>query len=497
MCHINIGERDILSLKTKCDNTTNGCEWSGELRSLDEHLTNCDFSLLPCPNKCNEVEQLLRKDMEKHKMECLRRQYDCPHCEEAGEYEERTTSHLDECPMIEVPCPKRECKESVLRRNITEHFSECMFEDVRCKYANIGCKEKVIRRDLHQLEKHEGESQQHLQLAIDAVQQQQRAISDMTTQIQYLQKKQSQLSELNFPLKLKCRRGKDLPFEMSGYPTVVVFKEKVYIGGGYASSERGQTVMVYDPKQDSYDTLPPYTCKYFSMAVVNNQLVLVSGMDVQTGFRVTNKLGVWDEQSKSWTHPLPPMTTACYSPSVATHNNRWLVVMGGVDKTYLSRVEILDTNSAQWYHAASLPQPLSHSLPAIIGNLCCLLGGYTEGGASSEKVFSVCLDDLISQAISQPASTSAPPIPSPWQSLPDTPLDRSTALAFNGALLAVGGSVMSSTAIYHYQSSSRSWIKAGELPSGRKHCACIVLPCGDLYVAGGYGDQRVDIASVQ
>ena len=313
--------------------------------------------------------------------------------------------------------------------------------------------------------------------------------SDMTTQIQSLQKKQPQLSELNLPLKLKWRRGKDLPFEMSGYPTVVVFKEKVYIGGGYASSEReGQTVIVYDPKQDSYDTLPPYTCKYFSMAVVNNQLVLVAG----------DKLGVWNEQSEKWTHPLPPMTTACYSPSVATHNNRWLVVMGGLGyDDYLSRVEILDTDSAQWYQAASLPQPLSHSLPAIIGNMCYLLGGYTEGGASSEKVFSVCLDDLISQAVSQPAGTSAPPIPSPWQSLPDTPLDRSTALAFNGALLAVGGSVMSSTAIYHYQPSSRSWVKAGELPSGRKHCACTVLPSGDLYVAGGYEDQQVDIASVQ
>ena len=171
-------------------------------------------------------------------MECLRRQYDCPHCEEAGEYEERTTSHLDECPMIEVPCPKRECKESVLRHNITEHLSECMFEDVCCKYADIGCKEKVIRRDLHQLEKHEAESQQHLQLAIDAVQQQQRAISDMTTQIQSLQKKQPQLSELNLPLKLKWRRGKDWPFGIYRYQKMVIFKEKVYIGGGWASSDR-------------------------------------------------------------------------------------------------------------------------------------------------------------------------------------------------------------------------------------------------------------------
>ena len=280
----------------------------------------------------------------------------------------------------------------------------------------------------------------------------------------------------------------------------MVFKEKVYIGGGYASSDRERrTVMVYDPKRNSYDTLPPCTYKLFSMAVVNNQLVLVGGWDVHTN-KMTNQLGVWNEQSKRWTHPLPPMTTACNSPSVATHNNRWLVVMGGYDgKIHLSRVEILDTDSTQWYHAASLPQPLSQSLPAIIGNMCYLLGGYTEEGAS-KKVFSVCLDDLISQAVSQPASASAPPTPSPWQSLPDTPLHNSTALAFNGALLAVGGGLMGSMTIYHYQPSSRSWVKAGELPTKRSECTCTVLPSGDLYVAGGGGgtygtDQRVDIAS--
>ena len=307
------------------------------------------------------------------------------------------------------------------------------------------------------------------------------------------------LSELNLPLKLKWRRGKDLPFGILSYPNMVVFKEKVYIRGGDASYRERQTVIVYDSKLDSYDTLPPYTCtcKWFSMAVVNNQLVLVGGKDVHTS-RVTNQLGVWNEQSKRWTHPLPPMTTACYTPSVVTHNNRWLVVMGGHgDKTRLSRVEILDTGSTQWYHAASLPQPLSDSLPAIIGNMCYLLGGHTQAGAS-KKVFSVCLDDLISQAVSQPASASAPPTPSPWQSLPDTPLTYSTALAFNGALLAVGGGVGWSTAIYHYQPSSRRWVKAGELPTERSECTCTVLSSGDLYVAGGSsGDRAMDIASVQ
>ena len=279
---------------------------------------------------------------------------------------------------------------------------------------------------------------------------------------------------------------------------MVVFKEKMYIGGGRASSGMERTVMIYDPRQDSYDTLPPYTYKRFSMAVINNQLVLVGGKDVQTDKR-TNKLGVWNEQSRRWTHPLPPMTTACTSPSVATHNNRWLVVMGGYDgKNHLSRVEILDTTESRlWYHAASLPQPCDDVSLATIGNMCYLLGGYTKGVIASKKVFSVRLDDLISQAVSQPAGASAPPTPSPWQSLPDTQLVGSTALAFKGALLAVGG-YGGSTAIYHYQPSSRSWIKAGELPTGRAQCTCTVLPSGDLYVTGGvYAATQVDIASLQ
>ena len=258
-------------------------------------------------------------------------------------------------------------------------------------------------------------------------------------------------------------------------------------------------MMVYDHKQDSYSTLPPYTYQYFTMAVVNNQLVLVGGWDIQNE-KKTNKLGVWNEQSKRWTHPLPPMTIGCCSPSVVTHNNRWLMVIGGYgDGTMLSRVEVLDTTeSRQWYHAASLPHPCAQAVPATIGNMCYLLGGYTKGLVPTKKVFCVCLDDLISQAVSRPVGACAPPTPSPWQSLPDTPLSRSTALAFNGALLAIGGGYRDSTAIYHYQPSSGSWIESEGLPTRRSQCTCTILPNGDLYVTGGDATvAQVEIASVQ
>ena len=275
---------------------------------------------------------------------------------------------------------------------------------------------------------------------------------------------------------------------------MAVVNNKVYIGGGITSSVKdGQTVIVYDPQRDSYDTLPPYTYQYFSMAVVNNQLVLVGGMDGGTD-KTTNHLGVWNGQ---WTHPLPPMTTARHSASVVAHNNRWLVVMGGRgDDGKLSCVEILDTSdSRQWYRATPLPHRCARVLPVTIGNMCYLLGGFTSTtGGASMKVLSVCLDYLITQAVSQPAGASAQPTSSPWQALPDTPLKWSTALSFNGALLAVG----SSKDIYHYQPSSKRWIKAGELPTEREDCTCTVLPSGEVFVAGGSGtERRVDIALIK
>ena len=75
------------------------------------------------------------------------------------------------------------------------------------------------------------------------------------------------------------------------------------------------------------------------------------------------------------------------------------MIGGSGDENILSRVEILDTTeSRQWYHAPSLPQPCTQVLPATTGNMCYLLGGYTERGVPSKKVFGACLSDLISQA---------------------------------------------------------------------------------------------------
>ena len=121
-------------------------------------------------------------------------------------------------------------------------------------------------------------------------------------------------------------------------------------------------------------------------------------------------------------------------------------------------------------------------------------------------MFSVCLDDLISQALSSSAvitsNLSSTPSISPWQTLTDPPLKFSTVLVLSGALLAVGGS--DSSAIHLYKPSSGSWVKVGDLPNKRWQCACIVLSSGEMFVAGGvvkiggtYGDtNHVDFGTI-
>ena len=187
-CHRSV---KYFSLSILCDNSSNGCEWTGELRSLDKHLTSCGFTILLCPNKykkSNKLVHLLHKDMEKHtKDDCPKRQYECPHCQEPGEHWERTIKHLNECPMIEVPCPKRRCKVHIAHCNLIEHRRECQFEKVPCKYATIGCEEEVLRKDL---EEHEEDSEQHLQLAINTIHQQQVTISEQENMLAHLRSKQ-------------------------------------------------------------------------------------------------------------------------------------------------------------------------------------------------------------------------------------------------------------------------------------------------------------------
>ena len=211
-----------------------------------------------------------------------------------------------------------------------------------------------------------------------------------------------------------------MPFEIWEYPQIAVIKEKAYIGGGEALSDDAKcTVIVYDSLQDTYTTLRQYTYQ-------NS----VNMEDAKTKEN-TNKLGVWNESSIQWTHPYPPMITACSKASVITYHNRWLIVIGGLgNEGSLARVEVLDINLKQWYQSTPLPHPCYHLSQTTIGNMCYLLGGFAgEGIPKSTKAFRARLDDIVSQ--NHPFVILSSPQPAEWQMLPDTPKSLSTAFSLN------------------------------------------------------------------
>ena len=274
-----------------------------------------------------------------------------------------------------------------------------------------------------------------------------------------------------------------MPYIMGDGIQAIVIGRNVYVGGG--CGQNAMTVMVYSLETGTWRTLPPYENESFGMAALNDKLVLVCGRGMSTD-KVSNVLAVWDEQSQTWTHPFPVIPTARDSPSVISYHN-WLVVAGGINAngTACNIVEILDTDSGQWYNVGSpLPNRYSSLSDSMVvnGNMWYLLGGcYFQ--RVNKPVFCVCLDQLIPDAVSQPAGAVSPSTGSPWQTLTEMPLKGSTALILNGALLTVGG--FGSSAIHLYQPSSWRWVKVGELPDQRRQCACTVLPSGEIFVAGG------------
>ena len=278
-----------------------------------------------------------------------------------------------------------------------------------------------------------------------------------------------------------------MPNKMGDHIQAIVIGRHVFVGGGLGVNEA--TVMVYSLETGTWTTLPPYQSQFFGMSAVDNKLVLVGGVSTSSG-KVTNVLGVWNEQSQTWTHPFPMMPTARHSPSVIAYQ-KWLVVAGGRDErgSYYKSVEILDTISGQWYEGSPLPNGCSQMSSAVNRNMWYLLGGYTvTSRRASKQVFSVCLDELVSQAVAHSTGTTSLSMLSPWQTLPETLLTHSSALILNGALLAVGG--WNSPAIHLYQPSSRRWVEVSDLPDQRSRCACIVLPSGEIFIAGGYTGIR-------
>ena len=157
-------EREIKNLLVKCQNSSKGCTWEGELGLAEHHLQECcDYELVQCLNQCGL--DVARKEMEKHSQdECELRQCHCPYCPWYSDtYKKVTSEHFAECSSYPLNCPNNCGEQGIKRGNLPSHLAVCPEEAVPCRYGSLGCSVKLARK---QMEFHLKDSRSHLEIAM-------------------------------------------------------------------------------------------------------------------------------------------------------------------------------------------------------------------------------------------------------------------------------------------------------------------------------------------
>ena len=246
---------------------------------------------------------------------------------------------------------------------------------------------------------------------------------------------------------------------------------KVYIGGGNAEGI-DYKVLEYTIQGGQWREIGTPTCK-FGMAVVNDQLIIIGGMD---GVIRTTDVWVLESDSNTWTQPFPAMPTARGWVSAVGYK-RWVLAVGGDEE---SCVEVLDTVSKKWNTAAPLPSNAQRPSLAMIQDTLYVVWDVQTGFAVS-----ISIPMLISDAMYQ-STASNDPRSTEWQPLPDTPTWHPAITSFHGSLLAVGAGGYPSSTIAMYLPQTEQWLTVAQLPSLRRGCTCVVLrDIGNLMVVGG------------
>ena len=194
-------ERRIRSLKVRCRNKDRGCEWIGEMGQLKGHLDpqkrQCQFCEVECTNGCGE--RILAPNLDDHLLNtCPKRNCVCKYCGKLIMFIE-LCNHHENCDQFPVACPNN-CSETALSRGVLKHhlLQQCPMQLVDCEFSNIGCSEKVRRKDIVQ---HIDEStQRHLGMMS-------RVCLDLA---KGLQEKQQQIVQVHQQLSKKSQEVTDL-----------------------------------------------------------------------------------------------------------------------------------------------------------------------------------------------------------------------------------------------------------------------------------------------
>ena len=281
--------------------------------------------------------------------------------------------------------------------------------------------------------------------------------------------------------------GADIPSSMKNAQGVY-YNSQLYVGGGFTGRTKADAIVfVYAPGVDMWKLLPSSSLKMFGMAILQGQLLLVGGKEINsTKSEFTNKLIAWNGDDQLWTSPYPPMQVARASP-VAFGLRQWLVVSGGKRGSLDYSVEVLNSDTRQWSMLAPLPVKSFAHTSAICVNTWYLLR------ESDGAVFKTDVRKLINgstvhatrhcNGCGQDESPDAT-----WTQLAKPPVKPIRVSVLHGCVVVLSHSVNGDAhvAVHAYFPETRAWSHVGNLPGTCASASCVPTTAnGPLFVVGG------------
>ena len=245
--YLYIGDKKILDLAVRCENTDRGCRWEGTVGTLDYHMDECDFTLIHCPNKCepfNADASIMKKDLQMHLlMDCVNRSHKCAYCGMEGEHYSITGYHSRHCKKKIIVCPNKGCTQEFEQVDKERHLKSCEYSEVSCKYYELGCTVKKMRRDIGL---HEQDDVLHLTAASDTV-------ANLKAKVDTLQEKKASFQELNVKV---LKPGESLIFRLDKYSHHKTEKDSFELNPFYTSpmGYKASITIHLDRRQDGTGT---------------------------------------------------------------------------------------------------------------------------------------------------------------------------------------------------------------------------------------------------
>ena len=259
---------------------------------------------------------------------------------------------------------------------------------------------------------------------------------------------------------------------------------KVFITGGLLDNGNPcKVIQVYhidDQKWTTISDIPQYRC---GADIIQGHLTLIGGTDVVTG-KVTGKLSTY--VNDHWEEIYPPMPTPRYYLEVALEDNLLITAGGVCAGAVFSTVEVLNTESKQWYSLKSLQLPAPrHSCGITFSSGYVYIGGGANAANSSKSYWRLPWR-AVQQSVQSRDNTSSPVT---WEEIADSPFFASSLLPNSKLPVLFGGKESEykrRSNIFVYDPTQKRWTAVGNISTECNYPYVVPINSNAVFVCGGY-----------